>query len=247
MEPRATVDFALESIRRGDLTSAIGRVESGDDAQRVSADYKQLIKILYGQHKDVTNMVAVGKAAVRYHLKQSELTRDVAATVEFKTAAKTLAYNVAADCWPGWGDEGVVIEAAHIDAGLELAMLSLRLVEELGLGPQKLGTSRWLVGAFQLAAGKLDASLSSFGQARDVYASIGETTSVLLADGYRAIAHRQAQDRADRSAQELDEVIDRLMADGSKPARAFADQLRTAARILDDRRQRFEGFHIGPN
>jgi hypothetical protein len=232
MEPRATVDFALASIRTGDLTSAVGRVESDDDAEQVSADYKQLIKILYGQHKDVTNMVAVGKAAVRYHLRQSELARDVAATVKLKTAAKTLAYNVAANCWPGWGDEGVVIEAAHIDAGLELAMLSLRLVEELGLGPQKLGTSRWLVGAFQLAAGRLDASLSSFGQARDAFASIGETTSVLLVDGYRAIAHRQAPDRADRSAQELDEVIDRLMADGSKQARAFADQLRTAARIL---------------
>ena len=237
MEPEATVDFALASIRRGDLTSAIGRVESDDDAEQVSADYTLLIKILYGQHKDVTSMVAVGKAAIRYHLRQSELERDVAAALKLKTAAKRLAYNVAANCWPGWGDEGVVIEAAHIDAGLELAMLSLRLVEELGLGPQKLGNARWLVGALQLAAGRLDASLLSFGQARDASASIGETTSVLLADGYRAIAHRQAADRADRSAQELDDVIDRLMADGSKQARAFADQLRTASRILDDRRQ----------
>jgi hypothetical protein len=237
MEPSATVDFALASIRSGDLTSAIGRVES-DDAEQVSANYTRLIKILYGQHKDVTNMAAVGKAAVRYHLRQSELARDVAATVKLKTAAKTLAYNVAANCWPGWGDEGVVIEASHIDAGLELAMLSLRLVEELGLGPQKLGNARWLVGALQLAAGRLDASLSSFGQARDASESIGEKTNVLLADGYRAIAHRQAPDRADHSARELDDVIDRLMADGSKQARGFADQLRTAARIFDDRASR---------
>jgi len=79
-------------------------------------------------------MAAVGKAAVRYHLRQSELERDVAAAVKLRTAAKRMAYNVAANCWPGWGDEGVVIEAAHIDVGLELAMLSLRLVEELA-GP----------------------------------------------------------------------------------------------------------------
>src|SRR5260370_32980694 len=235
MEPAATVDFALASIRNGDLISAIGRVESGGEAEQVSADYVQLIKILYGQPRDVTNMAAVGKAAVRYHLRQSELECDVAATVKLKTAAKRLAYNVAANCWPGWGDEGVVIEASHIDAGLELAMLSLRLVEELGLGPRQLGTARWLVGALQLAAGRTDASSSSFEQARDAYASIGETTSVLLVDGYRAIAHRQALDRADRSARELDELIDRLMADGSKPARGFADQLRTAARIFDHR------------
>jgi hypothetical protein len=237
MEPRATVDFALESIGRGDLSSAIGRVESNADAEQVGANYTQLIKILYAQHKDVTNMIAVGKAAVGYHLRQSELECDVAAAVKFKTAAKTLAYNVAANCWPGWGDEGVVIEAAHIDAGFELAIRALELVEELGLGPRQLGTARWLVGAFQLAAGRLDASLSSFGQARDAYASIRETTSVLLVDGYRAIAHRQAPDRADHGVRELDEAIDRLMADGSKQARAFADQLRTAARILDDRRQ----------
>jgi plasmid stabilization system protein ParE len=80
--------------------------------------------------------------------------------------------------------------------------------------------------------------LLSFGQARDASASIGETTSVLLVDGYRAIAHRQAPDRADHSARELDDVIDRLMADGSKQARGFADQLRTAARIFDDRASR---------
>jgi plasmid stabilization system protein ParE len=60
---------------------------------------------------------------------------------------------------------------------------------------------------------------------------------VLLADGYRAIAYRQAPDRADRSARELDAVIDGLIADGSKQARGFADQLRTAARILGHRRQ----------
>jgi hypothetical protein len=237
MEPGATVDFALASIRRSDLTSAIGRVESDAEAEQVSSDYTLLIKILYAQQKDVTNMAAVGKAAVRYHLRRSELARDVAATVKLKTAAKTLAYNVAANCWPGWGDEGVVIEAAHIDAGLELAMLSLRLVEELGLGPKQFGNAHWLVGALQLAAGRPDAALSSFEQARDAFASIGETTGVLLVDGYRAIAHRRAPDRAGRSVQELDEAIDRLMADGSKQARGFADQLRTAARVLDDRRQ----------
>ena len=60
MEPRATVDFALESIQGGDLSSAISRVESDDAVEQVSADYTQLIKILYGEHKDVTNMAAVG-------------------------------------------------------------------------------------------------------------------------------------------------------------------------------------------
>ena len=124
-------------IRNGDLASAIGRVESGGEAEQVSADHALLIKILYGEHSDVANMAAVGKAAVRYHLRRSELERDVAATLKLKTAAKKLAYNVAANCWPGWGDEGVVIEASHVDAGLELAMLSLRLVEELELGSGK--------------------------------------------------------------------------------------------------------------
>jgi hypothetical protein len=224
-------------IRNGDLASAIGRVESGGEAEQVSADHALLIKILYGEHSDVANMAAVGKAAVRYHLRRSELERDVAATLKLKTAAKKLAYNVATNCWPGWGDEGVVIEASHVDAGLELAMLSLRLVEELGLGPHQLGNAHRLVGALQFAAGRTDASLLSFGQARDAFASIGETTSVLQADGYRAIAHRQAPDRADHGARDLDEVIGRLMADGSKPARGFADQLRTAARILDHRRR----------
>jgi hypothetical protein len=64
MEPRATVNFAFESIRRGDLTSAIDRMESDGEAEQVGADYAHLIKVLYGQDMDVTNMAAVGKADI---------------------------------------------------------------------------------------------------------------------------------------------------------------------------------------
>jgi hypothetical protein len=239
MEPSAPVKFALGSIERGDLTEAIRGLEAEEEASQVGANYGQLIKILYGQRRDVTNMAAMGNAAVRYLLTRSKLAaeRDEAAAAKLKTAARKLSYNVAANCWPGWGDEGVAIEPSHIEDGLKLAILSLRLVEELKPGVSQLGSAHWLVGALQLVAGKIDACLLSFGQAREAFASIGDKAATLLTEGYFAIAIGRAPHLLDDRAKKLDEVIGQLVADGSKQANAFANQLRTAAPILDERWQ----------
>ena len=148
-----------------------------------------------------------------------------------------MAYNVAANCWPGWGDEGVVIEAAHIDVGLELAMLSLRLVEELGQGPSSVRHCplRSSVPFNSPPADWMRPYRRSDRRAKRLRVNRRDD-SVRTAAGRlpRAIAHRQAPDQGDHGALGVDEAIDRLVTDGSKQARAFADQLRTAARVLDD-------------
>jgi hypothetical protein len=271
MEPRATVNFALESIRRGDLTSAIDRVESDGEAEQVSADHAQLIKILYAQDKDVTNMAAVGKAAVRYHLRRSELERNVAATLKLKTAAKRLACNVAANCWP---------------AGAMRAWSSRPRISMRGLSSRscRCDWSRNWRSAPISSATPIGSSARFSSPPEepmplccrsDRRATPSRQLQELLADGYRAIAYRQAPDRADRSARELDAVIDGLIADGSKQARGSPTSSAPprAFLVIDDRagrrdaeiaewaatdavggarrvttfRSGFEGFHIGPD
>lgn len=198
MEPRATVNFALESIRRGDLTSAIDRVESDGEAEQVSADHAQLIKILYAQDKDVTNMAAVGKAAVRYHLRRSELERNVAATLKLKTAAKRLACNVAANCWP---------------AGAMRAWSSRPRISMRGLSSRSCRcdwSRNWR--SAPISSATTIGSSARFSSPpeepmplccrSDRRATPSRQLQVLLADGYRAIAYRQAPDRADRSARD---------------------------------------------
>jgi hypothetical protein len=160
---------------------------------------------------------------------------DAALAVRLRMAAKTLAFNVAANCWPGWGDDGVVIEAADIEEGLQLAKLSLGLVQELALGQHQHGNAFWLVGALDLAAGRTEAAIASFDSARACFLSGGEQLEVLLGDGYRAIALCADGEEADVR---LDQVVGQLQQNGSEKAKFFIGQLRTAARILRDRRRR---------
>lgn len=224
-------------MESGDLAGAQRCLESESDSEKVSEDYAQLTKILYGRNKDVASMLALGRAGIDYQLRQAERVAadDAALSIKLRTAAKTLAFNVAANCWPGWGDEGVVIEAAHIEAGLQLAKLSLGLVQDLALGQHRLGNAYWLVGALDLAAGRAEAAMASFDQARACSLSAGEQLEVLLADGYRAIALNVTEVGEGADAR-LDKVLGQLQQNGSDKAKFFAGQLRTAARIVRERR-----------
>ena len=56
-----------------------------------------------------------------------------------KKIARMIAFNVGANSWPGWGDDGVEISPDQRQAGSEAATLSLRLVNELNLGPSQIG------------------------------------------------------------------------------------------------------------
>jgi hypothetical protein len=231
--------LALKYIESGDLASAQHCLESESDSEKVSGYYAHLTKTLYTKNKDILGMLALGRAGIDYQLRQAERVAagDVALSVRLRTEAKTLAFNVAANCWPGWGDDGVVIEATHIEEGLQLAKLSLRLVQELALGQQRLGTAFWLVGALDLAASRTEAAMASFDRARACFLSAGEQSEVLLADGYRAIALSATAD-GEGADDRLDEVVGQLQQTGSEKAKFFIGQLRTAARILTNRPRR---------
>jgi hypothetical protein len=232
------VTLALQHIESRDLASAQHCLESESDSEKVGGYYAQLTKTLY-KNKDILSMLALGRAGIDYQLRQAERVAadDAALSVRLRMAAKTLAFNVAANCWPGWGDDGVVIEAADIEEGLQLAKLSLGLVQELALGQHQLGNSFWLVGALDLAAGRTEAAIASFDSARACFLSGGEQLEVLLGDGYRAIALSATADGEGADAR-LDQVVGQLQQNGSEKAKFFIGQLRTAARILRDRLRR---------
>jgi hypothetical protein len=233
------VTLALKHIKSGDLAGAQHCLEWENDSEKVSGYYAHLTKTLYAGNKDIRSMLALGRAGVDYQLRQAERVAadDAALSVRLRIAAKTLAFNVAANCWPGWGDDGVVIEAADIEEGLQLAKLSLRLVQELAFGQQQLGTAFWLVGALDLAASRTEAAMTGFDRARACFLSGGDLLEALLADGYRAIA-LSVTAHGEGTDVRLDEVVVQLQQNGSDKAKFFVDQLRTAVRILRHRLHR---------
>ncbi|MGY3692677.1 hypothetical protein ACVIGA_002757 [Bradyrhizobium sp. USDA 3240] len=139
-------------------------------------------------------------------------------------------FNAAADCWPGWSVSDKPINQDNLLAARELAERSLRLVERLELGPLRVATGVWLVGAFDLALGRYDDASRLFGDARGRYGAANAPGLVLLVDGYAAIV-RQVGKRA-AEGDDLDQVCTRIAADGFKDGDEWIAQLRTARDVF---------------
>ncbi len=110
-------------------------------------------------------MIAVAEAGVAFCLDQAGRAKDADHARTLKTTANTIAFNAGANCWPGWGDDGIAIEPVQIQSGLKLAAVSRELVRELQLG-RKQDAGTWLIGALKFAAGEPAAALEYFEDVR---------------------------------------------------------------------------------
>jgi hypothetical protein len=232
----ASRDIQSEAMRHAganNLPAAFSVLEASADAVDVSKNYSDFVKALYRDRKDVTQMLAAARAGVRYCLSAAEQAVLSERAVTLKTNARIIAFNAAANAWPGWGDEGIVIEKQHIAEATELALRSLQLVQELKLGPDRIGTAHWLIGALHLAASRGDQAIAELRLACDAYRAGANRRSELLALGYLGLA-RKRHHAPDFSPDELDEIYRQLQQDGSAEAIAFIQQLKTADRLLPD-------------
>jgi hypothetical protein len=122
----------------------------------------------------------------------------------------------------------------ELDDALDLARQSADLVEVLNLGKCQEGTAAWLVGAFELALGQIEDSLTSFSRAERLYTDAAEPGLVLLARGYHAIAC-EAGDLTPGCTPNLSEILEQLSAGNFENAEGFCEQLRTAHTIFTGR------------
>ena len=122
------------------------------------------VKKLYWADKGAKNLVLIGNAGINHLLnKANEVNNsDPTHATELKAWAKTIAYDVGANTWPGWNDEGVTISDTEMYAGLNAAKLNLKLGLELDKPKDKISIAHWLLGAHYLAAKNYDAAANSF-------------------------------------------------------------------------------------
>ena len=149
-------------------------------------------------------------------------------------AVKRMLYNAAADVWPGWSVDDPRSRREELDDALDLARQSADLVEVLNLGKCQEGTAAWLVGAFELALGQIEDSLTSFSRAERLYTDAAEPGLVLLARGYHAIAC-EAGGLTPGCTPNLIEILEQLSAGNFEDAEGFCEQLRTAHTIFTGR------------
>jgi hypothetical protein len=213
----------VNSIR--ELISLSRPVEAANGFVRLGKEY-------YKTRRDIGGVIAIGEAGVGFCIKSAAVALDAETATALRTFAKTIAYNAAANCWPGWGDEGVEIQDADVDAGLKLALMSRDLASELYLGAKAMGTAHWLVGALELAARRLQEATIDFERSEKAYELGGHSAQQLMARGYSALARKKNPASSALGASALAGAMKLLREDGSKEAIFFAHQLATADKIF---------------
>ena len=222
----------LALVQSGNLAEAISLVKTNANPTEASAAFIDLSRQTYRQLKDVSSMIALGNAGTQFALSQAAASESSADADKLKRNAKVLAFNTAANCWPGWGDADIEIKKEHLEAGLNLATLCRDMTLELDLGHKERGTAYWLIGALHLANGEYAKSLSALQHARDEYQAGGHSDQVLMVEGYAALALKAQPETMSSGARELDRILQLLGEQNSKEAQFFVNQLITAERIL---------------
>jgi hypothetical protein len=222
----------VQAFDSGGIGAAVALLESVEDPILAARAFDEMSRKLYHARRDVTNMIAVAEAGVAFCLDRAGRTKDADKAKTLSTTAKTIAFNAGANCWPGWGDDGIEIGPAHILSGLELATVSRGLVRELQLGRRQEATGTWLIGALKLAAGDPAAALEDFEDVRSSAQSRGDTVHALMAAGYCGLARKAQPATASAGIRELEFAVARLNELNLKEATFFARQLVTADKTL---------------
>jgi hypothetical protein len=228
-----TAEALQLALTRG-LTAACELIEAIRDPLAVAAAYNDFAQALYRRNMDVQGMIDAGHRGINFAIDHAARIEscDPKTAAKLKDAARKISYNIGANAWPGWGDDGFEISPEQRKAGLEAAMLSLRLVDDLNLGPRPTGKAYWLVGAHHIAARRPEAALAALDEAAIAFASAGDRPSELMARGYRALAGKLCTETRNAAQTELDDVLRCLEQDGSKAASFYRSQIEVADQIL---------------
>lgn len=219
-------DEALRRLTETDSFAAIEFLSAQDDTLAAVKVCDDLVRHLYNEAKNVPAMLMIGRAGIQLGLDRAAREPDAGRAAAIKGQAKAIAYNVAANAWPGWEDEGITITGSDIACGLDAAKTNLRLARELQRGDLPMSRAHWVIGALHMAAGDLDAAKPAFEQAAQFARAADEQAEALLSDGCAALVDvfRGGSDVA------LSAILAALATDENGPF--FAGQIESARRLF---------------
>lgn len=234
----AASDVLKKSIaiaEKEDVSAATAYLESQGAPLQVAENYSTLVKHLYMPGKDVPRMLLFGRAGIQFALTRAAKSKGATAE-KLKGVAKTIAYNIGSNTWPGWKDEGIKITATDLTVGLDAARLNLRLGIELKRDDFILGNAHWLLGAQLLAAGKHKQALASFRKSTTKFRAAKKTDFTLMAKGYEALTLLAAEPAEKSRIEAVEASLAKLKQAGTDDAKFFAQQIRTAKAVFVKRR-----------
>ena len=139
--------------------------------------------------KDMAAYTYLAKLLLQHTLSLANQNLDQA--LDYKRAALRLTYNLAANTWPGWGDEEhpVSISDHQRRLGLEAAKLDVKLAAEAAPTVQRRSNSYWILGAHLIADGQYAAAVAAFQTCRKLRAEAGNDQGAVMAQGWIHLAN----------------------------------------------------------
>ncbi len=139
----------------------------------------------------------------------AERSQDKASRDDYTKVAKMASFNIAANCWPGWGaDEAATITDEQRRLGAEFAEIHLSITLDLKLAADKISGAHWHKGAHQLAAGAYDAARETFTTCAELAVG-GAAESEEMAKGWITVV--DVLQGADGAEARLESIKSRLM------------------------------------
>jgi hypothetical protein len=228
-------------LAQGDSYRVLEFIQSLGEPEKVAGLYGALAHHYARNENDLALSARMAQAGIRFALTEAQriAKSNPEGATSLRAQAKTIAYNLAANTWPGWGEEGVEPTPEQMAIGWDAAKLNLRLAVALKKGPEKEAHAYWIIGAHEMAAGEYEAAAESFHVAAAKGREAGIPSSELMAQGYRAVARILAEDTPERRAElEAAKAALKKRADeGDEDAGFYLPQLDTALRIFLERRE----------
>jgi tetratricopeptide (TPR) repeat protein len=214
-------------VEENDSYGAIEMIQGKDDFQEVAQRYEFLVRDLYWQEKALHAVMPIARAGIQYCLtKAHELTeKDSAAARKLIDYAKIMSYNLSSFTWPGWDDKDIIITDEALVAGLEAAMLNVRLVERLGANPGQLSNSYWAIGAQYLAMKEYAKAATAFESAVSYAQKARSKDAELMNKGYIAMSKILEGADKEKAQADFDNTVKALQDIGTDDSKFFAGQL----------------------
>lgn len=226
------IGTAVDFIRNVDTFAAIDFLSKERDPFSITESFNDLVRFLYWEEKDLPNVVAIGRAGIQYGLAAasaaSEYDRDAA--VKIREKVRALAFNVASFTWPGWAEPGIDPNLTDVTLGYDAAKLGVRLIEEMDAGALALSRAFWMLGAFQLHAGRSMRAIESFDASAGYAKEADSEEDRLLNLAYGFLARAQA----DPQTHDVSEDYKLVLAEMAEleHGEELISQLETAAEVM---------------
>ncbi|REJ94203.1 MAG: hypothetical protein DWQ34_08970 [Planctomycetota bacterium] len=220
-----------------DSFAALQYIERQGAPQEVMSLYFKTAQWLHYTNKDVAGMIAISRAGIHYGLAQAERLQesDPETAEKLRGTAKAMSFNLGANTWPGWDDEGIVVTDSDAHIGLDAAKLNLRLAIELKRDPLPLCNAHWLLGVHLMVAGEEDAAAQELQNAIEQARAAEREDFEMMCCGYVAIARFHADTNNAEHGAELDRCVAELKRIDTEDSRFFADQLVSVHKTLMQR------------